>query len=377
MFIVFTTMLILSTWFILPYYLKRAIIHQHPGIYDYEIFPNRTIETNAPQPWPASSLYGIPIFSDEQKDSVELMKTTAFLVISNDSLIFEYYADDDDKTSISNSFSVAKSIIGLLIGAAIDDGYIKNLHLPIEELLPDYTNLHGQGLTLEHLLTMSSGTDWDEAYSSAFSITTKAYYGNDLNALMHRITVTDSPGSTFNYRSGDTQLLATILTRVTGMTVSQYASQKLWQPMGAETPALWSIDREHGMEKAYCCFNSNARDFARIGQLILNNGNWKGNQIIPEKYIQKSITPASHLKDRDGNLVDFYGYQWWIMQYNGEKIPYARGILGQYIFIVPSINTIIVRLGHERSEIRIEEHPIDAYIWLKTGIDLHKQIYSQ
>lgn len=372
--IVFLMLLIPGlAWVLTPAFLKKAAIHQLPGIHDHQLFYNRTVETGTAQPWAQSARYNQTEPESHFLDSLHLMQTTAFLVIQNDSILFEYYADGVKDTDISNSFSVAKSIVSLLIGCAIDEGYIKSVDQPVDELLPDYPDLHGRDLLLRHLLTMSSGSNWDEAYSTAFSITTKAYYGNNLPRLMKEIQIEETPGETFSYRSGDTQLLALILSRATGKTLSDYASEKLWKPMGTETEVLWSLDRKKGMEKAYCCFNSHARDFARIGQLILNKGAWQGQQLISEAYVADAIRPARHLKDTKGKPVNYYGYQWWLMDYNQEVLPYARGILGQYIFIIPSQNAVVVRLGHLRSDTRLGEHPTDAYTWVNMGISLLNQ----
>lgn len=372
--LVLMVLLILGlTWVLTPAFLKKAAIHQLPGIHDYQIFHNRTVQTGTPQPWAQAARYHQRVPEGHFLDSLLLMETTAYLVIQNDSILFEYYADGVKDSDISNSFSAAKSVVGLLIGCAIDDGYIKNVDEPVDELLPDYPNLHGKGLLLKHLLTMSSGSNWDEAYSTAFSITTKAYYGNNLPRLMKEVQIEETPGETFSYRSGDTQLLALILSRATGKTLSDYAAEKLWKPMGAETEALWSLDRKNGMEKAYCCFNSHARDFARMGQLVLNKGVWQGQQLISEAYLADAVGPARHLRDTKGKAVTYYGYQWWLMDYNNEWLPYARGILGQYIFIIPSRNAVIVRLGHLRSDTRIGEHPTDAFTWVNLGLSLLDQ----
>jgi CubicO group peptidase (beta-lactamase class C family) len=217
---------------------------------------------------------------------------------------------------------------------------------------------------------MSSGLDWDEAYNSLFSQTTQAYYGNNLREQMMKLKVIEQPGKQFKYLSCNTQLLAFIIEKATGKTVSQYAAEKLWIPMGASKEALWSLDKENGDEKAYCCFNSTARDFARIGQLVLNKGNWNGQQLISEKYIIESTTPAKNLTDIDNKPIDSYGFHWWLMKYKEKDVIYARGILGQYIIIIPSENTVIVRLGHRRSKEKINNHPTDIYTWIKTAMEL-------
>lgn len=371
-FVIFFVLLatITGIYLVLPAYLQKAFLYGYSDIYDYKIFHNRNVKTDIPQPWPISKQYNISSPSPALMDSLIRMETTGFLVAKNDSILYEYYSEESNEQTISNSFSMAKSIIGLLIGCAIDEGYIKSIHQPVEDFLPDYQNLKGKGLTIEHLLTMSSGSNWDEHYSSAFSITTKAYYGVNLDKLMQEVEIIEKPGITFNYKSGDTQFLAMILKRATGKPVAQYASEKLWKPMGAETPALWSLDKKEGMEKAYCCFNSTARDFARFGSLVLHLGHWKGEQLIPQSYVIESITPAYYLIDENNKPLNHYGYQWWILHYRGLAIPYARGLHGQYIFVIPTKNAVIVRLGHQRSDEKINDHPLDVYTWINLGLEL-------
>ncbi|MDG5800959.1 serine hydrolase [Marinilabiliaceae bacterium ANBcel2] len=364
------TILGLVIWFIMPNHLIKTAIHQHPGIYDYKIFNNRTVESEVAEPWPLSNQYNSKELSRAILDSLKSLNTTAYLIIQNDSILFEYYGDEEQISAKSNSFSVAKSIVALLIGIAIDEEDIQSIDLTVDELLPQYENLHNHHLTLKDILTMSSGTSWDENYGSVFSITTKAYYGNNLSRLMKGLTIKEKPGVKFEYRSGDTQLLAAILKEATGKSLSEYASKKLWKKTGAEKAALWSLDKAKGTEKAYCCFNSNARDFARIGNLVLKKGKWNNKEIISESFIKEMITPAYHLKDSKGEVVDYYGYQWWIKNYKDLTIPYARGILGQYIYIIPEKNSVIVRLGHKRSDEKIGAHPIDSYTWINGALEI-------
>ncbi|MCC8173778.1 MAG: hypothetical protein LIO65_05165 [Odoribacter sp.] len=119
-------------------------------------------------------------------------------------------------------------------------------------------------------------------------------------------------------------------------TISQYAEEKLWQPMQACNDALWNLDRTGGVEKTYCCFNTNARNLARFGRLILNNGKWNDKQIISEEYLNEAISPASYLENEFGDgALDYYGFQIWIVNYEGMKIPAFRGLGGQYMFAIP------------------------------------------
>lgn len=367
----FVIVLLIGIWFLLPHHLRMAFTYWFPGIEDYEIFDNRKVDVSkTPFEWPESQNYLKKEISSNWRDTLEHYQTIAYLVIQNDSILYEEYWDDYGSESYSNSFSAAKSIVSLLIGAAIDDGYIQSVDQKACDFLPHLQEGKSNQLTIRNLLTMSSGSNWNESYSSPLSMTTKAYYGDDLVGLAESIVVKDEPGKIFSYKSGDTQLLAQIVSRSTGRTLSEYASQKLWKPLGAKHPALWSLDHEGGTEKAYCCFNTNARDFALLGALINHKGKWRGQQIISQDYVNEAITPASYLMTEEGDILDHYGFQYWIINYKGLKIPYARGILGQYIYSIPEKNAIIVRLGHKRNKVKTHHHPTDAYAYLDMAFEL-------
>jgi len=366
-------LLLIGIWLLLPYYLREALLHWYPDIEDYQIFYNREVSVSKNQfEWPLAKNYNQQELESNWRDTLENYHTTGFLVIQNDSIVHEKYWDHFGPQSYSNSFSAAKSIVSLLIGAAIDEGKIQSIDQKAGDFLPHFKKTPNNNLTIRHLLTMSSGSNWDEQYTSPLSLTTQAYYGNKLHALLNKINITEPSGQYFSYKSGDTQILAHILSAATKQSLSEYTSEKLWKPLGAIHPALWSLDRKNGQEKAYCCFNSNIRDFALIGALILHNGQWRGQQIISKNYILEATSPASFLSDENNDPVNFYGYQWWITSLDGHSIPYARGILGQYIFIIPHKNTIIVRLGHKRSKYYKDHHPIDVFSYLKMGLQLVK-----
>jgi CubicO group peptidase (beta-lactamase class C family) len=359
-FLLFVVLLMLGLFYYKGAYVFRALRYTYPGIEDYQIFVNRKISPSPkPQEWPLSFEFNQHKLTDRLSQNLKELKAVAFVVIKDDSLLHEQYWEDYGPESHSNSFSVAKSFVGALVGVALKEGKIKSLQQPVGDFLPYLRGGLKDSITIENLLTMSSGLDWDEAYSSLFSITTEAYYGSDLEELMKRQEVSHMPGKYFSYKSGDTQLLSFALKEATGKNLSSYLESKLWHPMGAVNSALWSLDTKGGYEKAYCCLNTNARDFARIGKLYLNKGNWNGNQLIDTSYIEASIRPAAHLYDslELKRNVDFYGYHWWIFPEHKElgKIYYSRGILGQYVICIPSKNMIVVRLGHERGE------PADAH----------------
>jgi CubicO group peptidase (beta-lactamase class C family) len=214
---------------------------------------------------------------------------------------------------------------------------------------------------------MSAALSWDEAYASLFSVTTEAYYGRDLQGLMDRLEVISEPGRDFNYQGGATQLLAMVIMRASGKNLSTYCSENLWKPLGAEHDAGWSLDKKDGMEKASCCIYSNARDFARIGSLYLHLGHANGRQLLDTSFVRESVTPAPLLKD--GKTNSEYGFQWWLTTTDGLDVFYCRGILGQYIAVIPSMELVMVRLGHERHKAD-DGTLLDLPVYLKAATDM-------
>jgi CubicO group peptidase (beta-lactamase class C family) len=191
-------------------------------------------------------------------------------------------------------------------------------------------------------------------------------YGSDIERVHRDYRPNADPGIFFDYQSGNTEVLCFILSKVTKKSVSEYASEKLWKPIGAEHPARWSLDHINGIEKGYCCFNSNARDFAKFGQLYLNKGMVQGDALIDPIYFDMATNQAK-LLTLDGKKCTKYGYQWWILDSAEEHIFYARGIQGQYIFILPKSGLVIVRLGHSRTQEQHNGHPLDVYEYIKLG----------
>lgn len=354
--------------FFAPGYVSRALIYQKVNIDDYKIFENHRVKAENPVPWNKASKP--ESLHHRFKRRLDSMESVAYLVIRHDTIICEQYWEDYGKSSISNAFSATKSIVSLLTGIALEKGYIQSLDQPVGDFIDHFSKGKNKKLTIRHLLTMSSGLNWDESYGSLFSTTTQAYYGKDLNSLVSELDVVEKPGKQYKYLSGNTQLLGLLITRATNMSLSEFASKNLWTPIGARHDALWSLDKEGGLEKAYCCFNSNARDFARIGQLVLDSGRFQGKTIVPEEYMMEAVTPASYLKDENGNRNDFYGYQWWILEHQGRQVKYARGILGQYIFAIPEEDAVVVRLGHKRSTEYTGHHTNDVFLYLDAAFSI-------
>ena len=343
-----------------------------PSIEEYPIFENREVASGTHLAWYHSKKYNTKTIPSEALSSFEKNQSIAYVIIKNDSMIHEQYWDGFGEDSHTNSFSMAKTFVSILIGIAIDEGKIKSVDQLVGDFLPEYKTGENAKLTVKHLLTMSSGINFDENYVSPFAYPAMAYYGNDLKELTAKYAVTEEPGKTFKYLSGNTVLLGFVLEKATGKTISEYASEKLWVPLGAKNKAFWSLDHANGEEKSYCCFNSNAPDFARIGELFLDSGKWNGRPIVSADYVANSIKVAD-LADVNGGKQQKYGYAWWLIpNYKGHNIFYARGILGQYILCIPDKKMVVVRLGKKREkQLPTEDHPKDVYVYIDAALEMY------
>lgn len=343
--------------------------HTSSYIHDFVHFPANTIEAGTHQEWLIAKGYNNANLPEFIKPINKELETFAFLVIINDSITYEEYWHGYSEDSASNSFSMSKSHISTLTGVAIKDNII-NIDDKVCDFLPEYCGETEKNLTIKNLLTMSSGLNWNESYYNPLGKIAEAYYGNNLKKLVMNLKVIEPPGKVFKYYSCNTQLLAFILESVTGKSINDYASEKLWIPMGAKHPALWNTDKKEGDEKAFCCINSNARDFARIGKLYMNNGNWNGIQIIDSSYALQA-TSAADLLDKDGNKNLNYGYQFWITNYKDLDIYYARGLWGQYVICIPDKDMIIVRLGRKYGKSLEDGHYEDFYQFIDAALEMY------
>lgn len=359
-------------------YIYKAVANTYfkgrsgPSIDEYQIFENREVANGTHVAWSHSKQYNTKKISAEAQKEFDALQTVAYVIIKNDSMVHEQYWDGYGEDSYSNSFSMAKTFVSILVGIAIDEGKIKSIDQPVGDFLPEYKIGEKAKLTVKHLLTMSSGVNFDESYKNPLAYPAAAYYGKDLRTLTAKYSVTEEPGKTFKYLSGNTILLGFILEKATGKKLSDYASEKLWIPLGAKNKAFWSLDDENGEEKSYCCFNSNAPDFARIGEMFLDSGKWNGSQIVSSEYAANS-TKLADLVDVNGSKQQKYGYAWWIIpNYKGHYIYYARGILGQYILCIPDKKMVVVRLGKKREkQLPSEDHPKDVYVYIDAALEMY------
>lgn len=340
--------------------------HKTANIDDYKDFDNNVILAGNPQPWSKHPDYNRLKLTQTLENELTQFESAAFVVIKDGQLLSEHYFNNYNDQSLTNSFSMAKTITTMMLGKAIEQGYIKSLDQKITDFLPEFKDDEfGKHCTIGDLSAMTSGFDWEEDYYFPLNPTAKAYYGDNIEEQMLSYKFVASPGGKFKYQSGDTQLLGIILQRATGKSLSQYFSDHFWKPMGMERDAQWSKDNEDGMEKAYCCFNSNAKDFAKLGQLLLNNGKWNDQQILDSAFVQKMVTPNA--KAFDQGQVPIYGYSVWTDYHYQPQFYAMLGHLGQRTIVVPSENLVIVRLGKMKDNINPPKGALpdaDIYIFV-------------
>ena len=362
------------------FYLTRTIFWGESDYKDLERFPARTIHNAPPvshfDKLPADNLYASHIEAIGRDSSngsfdryLEASGTTAFLVVHDDKLLYERYFNGYDQRSVNTSFSMAKSFASALVGLAIDEGYIKSVDEPITNYLPELLkkDKRFKSITIRHLLTMSSGIKYEEGATLPWSEAaddTKTYYSTDLRELALNCQIEGTPGQYFEYNNYNPLLVGMILERATGTHVSRYLQEKLWKPMGMEADGSWSLDsKDDGFEKMESGVNARARVFARFGMLFAKEGNWRGKQLISRVWVEESTRP-----DTSADPSRNYQYFWWLNTPNGKNHFSAQGNYGQYIYLAPEKDLVIVRLGKEEGE-RGYGYWTDLFDELSTKLD--------
>mgnify|MGYP001942352269 CR=1 FL=1 len=282
-------------------------------------------------------------------DYLDSSYTQGFLVIQDDNIVYENYWRGQKRDSKHISWSVAKSFTSALIGIAMEEGDIKRLDRTVDSFAPILKGSGYEGVNLEDVLEMSSGIGFDETYSDPESDISRWWGGfirgesqDEFAATLQREL---EPGTFNRYISINTHVLGMVLVSATGKSVTDYMQEKLWQPLGMEYDAYWLADG-NGMEMVLGGLNATLRDYAKLGQLYLHKGKFKGKQIVPEDWIEKSVNPKKeHLlpgSKNSGSPEFGYGYQWWIPD-GDEGEMMAIGVFNQYIYINPNTQTVIVK----------------------------------
>jgi CubicO group peptidase (beta-lactamase class C family) len=326
------------------------LYYNFEDLHDYRIFPSIDIPAA-----PAGSVIPVAKNSADLKvperytepgtelnfsDYLKKKKTVAFLVIRNDSLVYENYFDGYSRESVLPSFSIAKSFVSALVGIAIHEGHIRSLDQPITDFIPELKDARFHEVTLKDLVQMRSGIRYTEDYRNPFGSMPKFYYGENLKKYVMHLKVDGEPGEKYVYQSVNAELLGMALERATGKTLEEYLGEKIWEPAGMTPGATWNVDSEdHLQTKAFCCINAKAPDFARFGLLYLNRGVLDGDTIVPPAWVDESLLIQNNSLDSQGYP---YGYFWRALP-GGEF--FAKGVQGQFIFVSPARHLVIVRFG--------------------------------
>ena len=365
---------LLLTWGALHFFtgssqLARAVVWLDSDIQDYRRFPARRVQNAPPvfnfqQPGPELRQKIAPVFEQvaaqyggqaKRRDFESLLErsgTVAFLVIQDDTLLYEGYFHGYQRESTVTSFSISKSFLSALVGIAIQEGFIASLEEPVTSYAPELLERDARyrEINLRHLLSMSSGIRYIEDSKPWRSDYFSIYYAPDLRAVALSSPIEAAPGKAFRYNNFNPLLIGLVLERATGMHVAEYLQEKIWKPLGMEDGGSWSLDSlESGFEKMESGLNGRAIDFAKFGRLYLRGGEWEGRQIVPAAWVEESTRPDA-LSDPN----PYYQYFWWLNP-NQPGHFFAHGKLGQYIYIIPEQNLLILRFGRSERGQRFTE----------------------
>ncbi len=355
-------------WFFFQDRIDRAqvVVNLFTGEEQYENF-NRMHELFPTGVMPASpsaldfddgapiSLPPTYVFEGETKDTkafLEETDTSAVLILKDGKVVFEDYYLTGGRDVTWLSMSVAKSFVSALIGIAVAEGHIKSITDPVTEYVPELQGSAYDGVSIKDVLQMSSGARWNEDYSDPNSDINRFgrifAIGGSLNEFAATLTRELEPGTFNRYNSTDTQVLGMLLVATTDRSITDYMTEKLWRPMGAESVGYWLLDGDE-MEMAFGGMNATARDYAKIGEMFRLGGKLNGKQIVPADWVRASVTPdAPHLQPGDDNPAsDFglgYGYQWWVL--DGDEGEFsAIGVYNQMVYVNPAQGVVIVKLS--------------------------------
>jgi CubicO group peptidase (beta-lactamase class C family) len=363
-----------------PTYMTRWMLWQDADVFDYSRFPAREMSA-ASEPFtferpsdPAAAaervreaLEASTSVAGEADAFLEETGTQAFIVVQDDTILYEGYFGGFERGSIATSFSVAKSFASALVGIAIEDGVIGSVDDPITDYVPELLERDARfgEITIRHLLDMSSGIRYVET-GLPNGDDALTYYFDDLRALaLERAEIEEPPGQRWHYVNYNPLLLGLILERTTGMPVADYLEERLWTRIGTEFPASWSLDSDDGFEKMESGINARPIDFAKLGRLYLDQGSWNGEQVVPAYWADLSTQSAGgeptayypESMDQPYGTISHRMYWWHVVRPGGDDAYAALGNHGQFVFVAPADRLVIVRNG--------ERYGIPSFDWFE------------
>jgi CubicO group peptidase (beta-lactamase class C family) len=294
-------------------------------------------------------------------DVLSLNRMAGLLIIQDGAIRFEKYLLGNDERTRWMSMSVVKSMTAMLVGAALQDGLIRSLDDPVEAYLPRFRGTAYDGVTVRHLLTMSSGVAWNETYTDPASDRRRmldAQIGQRPGAildLMAALPRAAEPGSRWNYSTGETQLIGALLRAAVDKPLAEYLSEKLWAPLGMESDATWWLESPDGLEIGGSGLSATLRDYARFGLFLLNDGVIGDTRVLPEGWMEQASSPRVI-----GEEEVEYGYMLWPLHDNSYA---AIGIFGQFVFVDPDRKLVIAMWSAQPKPVGGEG--VDEYAFLE------------
>ncbi|WP_204137940.1 serine hydrolase [Halomicronema sp. CCY15110] len=351
--IAIAALLILPDW----RFIHRAVTYPEQPIMAVDWYqPQATVAGAVGPPLPVAPQTPTPKFAAALQavaDYAAERHSTGLLVMHQGEIVLEQYWQGYDQTAPFNAMSMTKSLVGLLIGQAIAEGAIASVAEPVANYVPEWQRGDRADITLRDLLYMQSGLRNERSTTSPTSDLVHLYIGSNVAKTALSIPSVRPPGEVYDYNNVNSQILAIVLERATGIAYPEYLATRLWQAIGAQTASVW-LDRPHGSAKTFCCLFATLRDWARIGQLLLNQGVWEGQTVIDPAWLADMLTPSS--------LESSFGKHIWVKARTPDHpnvettatAPYldprgfhldGRGI--QRVFVLPTYDLVIVRMGEQ------------------------------
>lgn len=337
---------------------------QNPVSYPAWISPTATVEgdytTELPSVDPASRALSDAAIG-ELVNYAEQLDSFSLIVHHAGAIQFETYWRDFGPDDVTETYSMAKSVLGLVVGFAVEDGSISSLDDPVVKYIPEWAETDRDTMTVRHVITMSSGLEHHrfnfDFLQNPFGKAIRLFIGPDMEQAILRFETTAAPGTEFTYNSANSQLLMLILQRATGRPYPEYVSEKLWQPLGAKNATQW-MDRPDGMPKGYSFFQARPRDWLRIGLAMKNDGAFNGTQIIAADWLAQMRAPAAtnakyglhlwlgspYVPERFYNSNTPFGVK-QAEPFAVEDVVFFDGGGGQRVYVIPSADVVIVRTG--------------------------------
>ncbi|WP_372593404.1 serine hydrolase domain-containing protein [Actinotalea sp.] len=329
----------------------RILTHGTTTVWDHLEYPGRTTQpAPTPRPWPSTAGDEPTVTLDGSVQPVDELLAAhdalALVVVHDGSVVHEWSSPDHDPGTPSMLFSVSKSVTSLLVGAAVQDGLIGSVDDPVTRYLPELATRGFDTVTVEDALRMDTGSSYVED-DNPFGVHVEFNYTSDLESAILALSAGDQHRGEFTYRSGDNAVLGLILHRVLAPeSITEYLQRRFLDPLGAGSSGRWSTDRDGGLERTWCCLALTARDLARFGELVLDDGVVDGTRLVPEGWLADSFSPAYPPERWPTSLADSpltgYGYQWWLA---GDDAVVALGKDGQYLYVDRSRDVVVVRTG--------------------------------